>query len=44
MRKTRTLEESYEMFGLLYFVAYVLACGLGYFFGRGCQLFRFMIV
>jgi len=34
MRKTRTLEESLVITGLLYIAAHVLACGLGFFFGR----------
>jgi len=34
MRKTRTLEESYGMFVLLYLVAHVFAYGLGYFLGN----------
>jgi ATPases with chaperone activity, ATP-binding subunit len=34
MRNTKTLEESYGMFGLLYLVAHVLAWGLGCFFGH----------
>jgi ATPases with chaperone activity, ATP-binding subunit len=34
MRKARTKEEIYELQALLYLVAHVLACGLGYFLGN----------
>jgi hypothetical protein len=34
MRKTCNAEESFAIMGLLYLVAHVLACGLGFFFGH----------
>jgi len=34
MRDDIKQEDKYGLFALLYLVAYVLACGLGYFFGR----------
>jgi hypothetical protein len=33
MKRTRTQEDKFLVWGLLYRVAHVLACGLGYFFG-----------